>query len=257
MHLPPCLQAHATHENESQSNHRRQDDGAHAGGIASAACALLLDSGECDVIALAGIAAERLGIGPEGDVGALFSECQLCPPHYADEGRTYIVQTRAGIPHGDYLDARLGSVRDVQVGRQLQLGDAECPVPCGIPELGGEGVVEVGDVGAEAEVDEDVGPSVMQVEDDAAAGEGPVCSVAAWNVTRDTSACGGTRWSASASLVEGGGRVLTRIFPLGVVVARPEGCVTPFWILEPEMGRGELGDGEEEEGGAGHVLVRE
>jgi len=53
----------------------------------------------------------------------------------------------------------------------------------------------------------------------------------------------------------GDGRVLARIFPLGVIVASPEGSVTPFWILEPEMGRGELGDGEEEEGGTGHVCL--
>ena len=59
-----------------------------------------------------------------------------------------------------------------------QRGDAEGAVAGGVPELGGQGDVEVGGVLAEAEVDEDVAPGVVEVELEAAAGEGPVGDVA-------------------------------------------------------------------------------
>lgn len=125
----------------------------------------LADSIVLDAVSLALGAAERLGVFGEADIGT-------------------VVKSVALLTAGDDLDGGLLAFLDVEVDGEG--GDAERAVTGGVPELRGEGDVEVGLVEAEAEVDEDVSPRVVELELDAAAGEGPVGYVA--NVTGNTSA---------------------------------------------------------------------
>ena len=87
-----------------------------------------------------------------------------------------VVERRAAVADRHDLQRGVGALLDVgEVDGEL--GDAEGAAAGGVPEVGGEGNVEVCDVLAEAEVDEHIGPVVVEVEGEGAAGDGPVGAV--------------------------------------------------------------------------------
>ena len=75
---------------------------------------------------------------------------------------THVIKSRAACARSDDLDAGQRSLGKID-GRQGDLLDAQGAVSGGVQELRRQGVVEVGRVGAEAEIDEDIGPRVVQV----------------------------------------------------------------------------------------------
>jgi len=133
---------------------------------------------------------------------------------------------------GNDLDASLGAVTYGQTGREGQPRDAEGAIAGRVEEGLGEGVVEVADIRADAEADEDVRPVVVEVELDGAAGQGPVGAVTAFReageVTRNASA---------------------GVYPLGKVCLTAEGGGSPCRVLNAKVGDGELRRSEEDSGG--------
>lgn len=115
---------------------------------------LVLDA---NVFHLGGAVGRSLRILLEADVGAVIQG--------ASTGTT-----------GHNLDGSHGAIRNL--GGECQLLNAELALAGGVEELGSQGDVEVGRVLADAEVDVDVGPGVVEGELDGAAIEGPVGHVA-------------------------------------------------------------------------------
>lgn len=86
------------------------------------------------------------------------------------------------------MDAGLVPVGHLQIDGKRQLGNAKCAVSGRVDQRWGEGIVEDCDVLAEAEVDEDVGPRVVQLQFETAAIQGPFGSVAVGEVAGNASA---------------------------------------------------------------------
>lgn len=76
-----------------------------------------------------------------------------------------------------------------QVVRQLEPGHAQRAVACRVPEGLSQGVVEVGRVRTQTEVDENVGPGVVQVQLERAPVQGPRGNRLVREVGRDAGAC--------------------------------------------------------------------
>lgn len=106
-------------------------------------------------------------------VGAVLQlRCILCEPNVGT-----VVERVARLAAGDDLQRRKRAVLDV-VQRHGELLDAKGAAAGDVEELWREGDVEVCGVCAEAEVDIDVGPGVMELEGEGAAADGPVGDVA-------------------------------------------------------------------------------
>ena len=90
---------------------------------------------------------------------------------------TYVVQGTSRLAKRDDLDGAVRSVGRAEASGQRQVWDAEGALARLVPEGRRQSIVEVCDVVAESQVDEDVGPRVVQVQDEAAAGGGPVGAV--------------------------------------------------------------------------------
>ncbi len=115
-------------------------------------------------------------------------ELYSCSSYYSESYKyTHIVQCRTTLTESDDLDRTSSAVGRGQPRGKRNAGHAEGAVARLVPERWCEGVVEVGRVIAQAYVDEDIGPRVVQVQDQAAALDGPVGAVARAGV--DATAC--------------------------------------------------------------------
>jgi hypothetical protein len=128
--------------------------------VAVAAAALVLGGRVPDdvVDAHGPVAAGRGGVLHEAHVGA-------------------VVERAAGAVDGDDLQGAEGAVGDAAALGDGQLVDAERAGVGRVPEVRRQGDVEVGRAVAQAGVDEDVGPVVVQLELERAAVEGPLGDV--------------------------------------------------------------------------------
>lgn len=128
--------------------------------VAVAAGALVLGGRVPDdvVHAHGPVAAGRGGVLHEAHVGA-------------------VVERAAGAVDGDDLQGAEGAVGDAAALGDGQLVDAERAGVGRVPEVRGQGDVEVGRAVAQAGVDEDVGPVVVQLQLEGAAVEGPLGDV--------------------------------------------------------------------------------
>lgn len=88
-----------------------------------------------------------------------------------------VVQGGAGLAHGNDLDAGIGAIVGDETLRKLEQRETKGAVAGHVEKLGRERNVEVGHIVAEAEVDKDVGPGVVQLEGHGAADEGPLGAV--------------------------------------------------------------------------------
>lgn len=136
-----------------------------------------------------------LGIGTEGDVGAL-RNCQLHITHVSQKScvsrdTTYTVQRGTIVVVRDHLDRALRTVG--HVGGHFQRRKTEYARASDIHDTRSEGHVKVGDVGVDvgiqlqANIDVEVRPGVVKADLQSAAGEGPIGTIA--EVVRDTAAC--------------------------------------------------------------------
>lgn len=81
--------------------------------------------------------------------------------------------------------ATLASRHDLETGQlalcdllgQRELVDTQRAGAGGVPELRGQGDIEVGRIVAKTEIDEDVAPFMMQVQLDGTAVKGPICNI--------------------------------------------------------------------------------
>lgn len=191
---------------------------------------LILDS---NVLNLGGAVAGALGALLEADVGT-------------------VVQGAARVADGDDLDAGKVTVRDLDIGGQLELVDAEQTGVGGVEELGSQGDVEVGRVLAETEVDKDISPGVVQVELQGTTLEGPIGDVLLIVVDAGALSVSVVIYTPG---VEQRSR-LTRVGPLAVAlfVLLGESISSPSGEDETEVGRCSLDSSQGEEGLVGHHL---
>jgi hypothetical protein len=124
---------------------------------------------------------------PVSRVPPLRSRCIGRLSRISESCLTYVVQGASFVAYGRHLDTGGRTVCNDQIGRQGHLRHTEGSVTSRVPQRQGESVVEVGHVGSEAEVDEDVRPRVMQPQLDATTIQGPISLVS--GAGRDTAAC--------------------------------------------------------------------
>lgn len=86
---------------------------------------------------------------------------------------TYVIQGRARLSGCDDLDG--GIVAVTRLNGKFQGRDAVCSFSRNVDELRGEGDIEVAGIGAQAEVDEDIGPLMMQTQRHGASLHRPFC----------------------------------------------------------------------------------
>lgn len=135
-----------------------------------------LDLAEGD--ALAGAGRVALGVLGEANVGA-------------------VVEGGAAGARGDDLEGGAGAVGDALGDGELV--DAKGAAAGRVPEVGRQRQVKVCRVAAEAQVDKDVGPRVVQVQLEGAAVEGPLGRVA--RAVRDAGAWGFEKEGVSIKLL--------------------------------------------------------
>lgn len=89
---------------------------------------------------------------------------------------TYVIQSRTRITTGNNLNGGISAVANLHGDGERR--KTESALASDVHQVRREGHVEVGDRGAKANVDEEIGPWMMEGELDSTIGDGPLGSVA-------------------------------------------------------------------------------
>lgn len=165
-------------------------------------------------------------------ISAHCSNSQFPRAKYNLEAKTYIVQRAPGLTQGHDLNTAICTIRGANSGGKSQVWQAKCTVARFVQWLLGERDVEDWVVRSKTEVDEDVGPWMVEVKAEGTAGHGPDCSIGLCGLIYIRTC------TSQLGLIVNyvGNGMLTRVYVLRCSCC--ERVAPPFGILDTEMSIG-------------------